>query len=55
VKYALNFTGQSQRLIRLTASGIFDRRISQKEQLSISLDIPDEETYFYVLIELKLD
>jgi hypothetical protein len=26
----VHFTGQAQKLVRLTASGIFDRRIGQK-------------------------
>jgi hypothetical protein len=41
----LHFTGQAERLVRLTDSGIFDRRIAQKDHFSISLDIPAEETY----------
>ena len=28
-----DFTGQAQRLVRLTASGIFDRRIGPKDHL----------------------
>ncbi len=37
-KEAMHFTGQAQKLVRLTASGIFDRRIGEKGAFFKGLD-----------------